>query len=97
VRTCDAPFSSDPAIYRISIPSMRIERVASLKGIQRVLADTGMGIGLTPDNPSTHPARGAAEPDLRVELDRTVAGCRDDRVQADRRFSCRASCKTILI
>jgi len=42
--------SSDPAIYRISIPSMRIERVASLKGIQRVLADTGMGIGLTPDN-----------------------------------------------
>jgi hypothetical protein len=29
---------------------MRIERVASLKGIQRVLADTGMGIGLTPDN-----------------------------------------------
>jgi len=97
VRTCDAPFSSDPAIYRVSIAGKRMERVASLKGIQRVLADTGMGIGLTPDNPSTHPARGAAEPDLRVELDRTVAGCRDDRVQADRRFSCRASCKTILI
>lgn len=46
----DAPESPDPAIYRISIPSARMERVASLKGIQRVKGDMGAWIGLTPDN-----------------------------------------------
>ena len=46
----DAPDSSDPAIYRISIPSKRIERVASLKGIQRSNGDIGLWMGLTPDN-----------------------------------------------
>jgi hypothetical protein len=46
----DAPFSAKPAIYRIGIPSKRIERVADLKGIQRVHGNMGAWIGLTPDN-----------------------------------------------
>ena len=46
----DAPFSSDPAVYRVSIAGKRMERVASLKGIQRVRGDMGMWIGLTPDS-----------------------------------------------
>ena len=46
----DAPLSSDPAIYRISIAGKRMERVASLNGIQRVDGNMGMWIGLTPDN-----------------------------------------------
>jgi Tol biopolymer transport system component len=46
----DAPESSDPAIYRISVPGKRMERVASLKGIQRVHGHMGLWIGLTPDN-----------------------------------------------
>jgi len=43
----DAPLSSDPAIYRIRITDRHIERVASLKGIQR--ANMDHWIGLTPD------------------------------------------------
>lgn len=46
----DAPESPDPAIYRISIPSKRMERIARLKGVQRVHGDMGAWIGLTPDN-----------------------------------------------
>jgi Tol biopolymer transport system component len=46
----DAPFSPDPAIYRIRVPGRRTERVASLKGIERVHAGMGWWIGLTPDN-----------------------------------------------
>lgn len=46
----DAPDSSDPAIYRISVPGKRMERVAGLKGIQRVNGDIGLWMGLTPEN-----------------------------------------------
>ena len=46
----DAPDSTDPAIYRISVPGKRMERVASLKGIQRINGDIGLWMGLTPDN-----------------------------------------------
>jgi Tol biopolymer transport system component len=46
----DSPESPDPAIYRVAIPGKRLERVASLKGIQRVRGDMGLWIGLTPDN-----------------------------------------------
>jgi Tol biopolymer transport system component len=46
----DAPDSPDPAIYRIAIPGGRMERVVSLKGIQRVHGNIGVWIGLTPDN-----------------------------------------------
>jgi len=43
----DAPLASDPAICRIRIVDKHIERVASLKGIQR--ANMDYWIGLTPD------------------------------------------------
>lgn len=43
----DAPLASDAAIYRIRIADKHIERVASLKGIQR--ANMDYWIGLTPD------------------------------------------------
>jgi Tol biopolymer transport system component len=46
----DAPESTDPAIYRISVPGKRMARVASLKGIQRSNGDIGLWMGLTPDN-----------------------------------------------
>jgi Tol biopolymer transport system component len=46
----DAPQSADPAIYRIGISSRRLERVASLKGIQRAGGNMGTWIGLTPDH-----------------------------------------------
>ncbi|MGO4881259.1 MAG: hypothetical protein ACLP59_10595 [Bryobacteraceae bacterium] len=46
----DAPDSSDPAIYRISVPGKRLERLVSLKGIQRVHGNMGVWMGLTPDN-----------------------------------------------
>jgi hypothetical protein len=43
----DAPLVSDPAIYRIRIADKHIERIASLKGIQR--ANISYWVGLTPD------------------------------------------------
>ena len=43
----DAPLAADPAIYRIRIADKHIERVASLRGIQR--ANMDYWIGLTPD------------------------------------------------
>jgi Tol biopolymer transport system component len=46
----DSPHSAHPAIYRISIPGKRIERVASLAGIPRVHGGISWWIGLTPDN-----------------------------------------------
>jgi Tol biopolymer transport system component len=45
----DAPFSKDPAVYRIRIADRRIERVAGLSGIRRVTGGVGLWIGLTPD------------------------------------------------
>jgi Tol biopolymer transport system component len=45
----DMPFAQAPAIYRIRIRDKRIERVASLAGIQRVSGGVGLWIGLTPD------------------------------------------------
>jgi len=48
----DAPGSANPAIYRTSIATKQMERVASLKGVQRQLSggQIGLWIGLTPDN-----------------------------------------------
>jgi len=45
----DAPLSPDPAIYGIRIPERAIERVASLKGIQRANQAMGEWIGIAPD------------------------------------------------
>jgi Tol biopolymer transport system component len=46
----DSPFSPQPAIYRISIPERRMEKVASLAGIPRVHGRVSWWIGLTPNN-----------------------------------------------
>jgi hypothetical protein len=43
----DAPLAPDPAIYRIRIADRHMERIASLRGIQRAYMD--YWIGLTPD------------------------------------------------
>lgn len=45
----DVPYATDPAIYRIRIADKSVQRIASLRGIQRVTAGTGLWIGLTPD------------------------------------------------
>jgi Tol biopolymer transport system component len=46
----DAPYADEPAIYRIRIADARIERVASLSGIQRAVANIGLWMGLAPDD-----------------------------------------------
>jgi Tol biopolymer transport system component len=45
----DTRSASDPAIYRIRIADKHVERVASLKGIQRAQAAITGWLGLTPD------------------------------------------------
>lgn len=45
----DAPLASDPVIYRICIRNRHMERVASIKGIQRANGGMDHWIGLTPD------------------------------------------------
>jgi len=45
----DVPFSHKPAVYRIRVADKRIERIASLSGIQRTIWKIGAWIGLTPD------------------------------------------------
>ncbi len=45
----DAPFSRDPAVYRIRVADKHIERVASLNGVQHSEWAAGAWIGLTPD------------------------------------------------
>ncbi len=46
----DTPRSADPAIYRIRMSNNQMERVVSLKGIQRANQNLGYWIGLTPEN-----------------------------------------------
>jgi len=46
----DVPYAHDPAVYRIRIADRRVERVASLAGIQRVVEGIGLWMGMTPDN-----------------------------------------------
>jgi len=46
----DVPYARDPAVYRIRIDDRRVERVASLTGIQRVEESIGLWMGLAPDN-----------------------------------------------
>jgi len=45
----DTPYARDPAVYRIRIADRKVERIASLGGIQRVEA-IGLWLGLAPDN-----------------------------------------------
>lgn len=45
----DTPLSSDPAIYRIRIADKRVQRVVSLKGIQRAKETITGWLGLTPE------------------------------------------------
>jgi Tol biopolymer transport system component len=45
----DAPYADEPAIYRIRIADARIERLASLGGIQRAVGNIGLWMGLAPD------------------------------------------------
>ena len=42
------PYARDPAVYRIRIADRQRERVDSLKGIQRVVENIGVWMGLTP-------------------------------------------------
>jgi len=44
----DTPYAHDPAVYRIRIADRKVERIASLVGIQRV-ESMGLWMGLTPD------------------------------------------------
>jgi Tol biopolymer transport system component len=46
----DAPYAREPAIYRIRIAGGKVEQIASLAGIQRVVEDIGLWLGLAPDN-----------------------------------------------
>ena len=46
----DVPYAHHPAIYRIRIADGKIEQVASLAGIQRVVEAIGLWMGFTPDN-----------------------------------------------
>jgi len=45
----DAPFSHDPAVYRIRISDRRVERFASLSGVRHSQAEAASWIGLAPD------------------------------------------------
>jgi len=46
----DTPYARDPAVYRVRIRDRTVERVASLAGIQRVVGDIGLWLGLAPDD-----------------------------------------------
>jgi Tol biopolymer transport system component len=45
----DVPYARDPAIYRIRIRDRKVDRIASLAGIQRVVEGIGVWMGLAPD------------------------------------------------
>jgi hypothetical protein len=46
----DVPYARDPAVYRIRIADRKVERIASLAGIQRVVDNIGLWVGLAPDD-----------------------------------------------
>ncbi len=46
----DVPYARDPAVYRIRIEDRKVERIASLAGIQRVVEGIGLWMGLAPDD-----------------------------------------------
>ena len=46
----DSTLNNDPAFYRVRISDHKLERVASLKGLQRFLGELGSWTGLAPDD-----------------------------------------------
>ena len=46
----DSIFTDDPALFRVRISDRKLERVASLKGLQRFWGQFGAWTGLTPDD-----------------------------------------------
>ena len=45
----DSGASADPAIYRVSLATRHLERIASLKNFRRVVQPWASWMGLTPD------------------------------------------------
>ena len=46
----DVPYARNPSVYRIRIADRKVERIASLTGIQRVVEGIGLWMGLAPDD-----------------------------------------------
>jgi Tol biopolymer transport system component len=46
----DTTFTDDPALFRIRISDRKLERLASLKGVRRLLGSLGEWTGLAPDD-----------------------------------------------
>ena len=46
----DVPTTNEPAIYRVRVADRKVERVVSMKGFSRALAQFGVWMGLAPDD-----------------------------------------------